>query len=521
MRRIERILIAIVCIVLAALFLYLAGYAMAYTSVIADKGYLSEPIVERADNLLISIAALLCGLLLLWLFGRVEHRIPLKAAVGAVIIWVLFCGIFWVCAARTEPRADAGYIATAAQRVIGNNFAELRRAGGYFNQHPYQVGFLMISETLQRIFGTGNYLAMQIFNVVCLAAAYGGVLCLSWRMSHSARLTRYTALMLILCIQPVLYCTFLYGNILSITCILWAACLMLKVVRGGKLWLFAPIGLLCGFAVLFKPNGWLPIIAMLIAAGLWLVSEKRWRMLPLLAALLIGPLLVTGVVRTVYETRAKADLSKGVPMTAYLAMGLQESSRAPGWYNEYVDRVYQSAGYDPDKASARAVRNIKMRLETFADDPAYAGEFFHEKMASQWNETTFEAIWISKTCRYDKKARLPFAQEVLNGTLRQPFENYMEGHIIVLYALFTAGLALFAAGLLKKDKPMDRAYGLGLAFLAITIFGAFLYHMIFEAKSQYLFVYLLLMIPIAASAASRLALPRRWIKQPAATVDPS
>lgn len=521
MRRTERILIAIVCMVLAALFLYITGYAMVYTSVIAEKGYISEPIVQRTDNLLISLAALLCGVLVLWLFGRIERRIPLKAAVCAVIVWVLFCGIFWVCAAQTQPRADASYIATAAQRVISNNFAALKRAGGYFNQHPYQVGFLMISETLQRIFGKENYLAMQIFNVVCLAVAYGGVLCLSWRMSHSARLTRYTALLLMLCIQPVLYCTFLYGNILSITCIIWAACLMLKVVCGGRLWLFAPIGLLCGFSVLFKPNGWLPVIAMLITAGLWLLSEKKWRVLPLLATLLCGPLLVTGVVRTVYETRANADLSKGVPMTAYLAMGLQESSRAPGWYNEYVDRVYQSADYDPDKASTRAVRNIKRRLEAFTDDPAYAGEFFHEKMVSQWNETTFEAIWISKTCRYDKKARLSFAQEVLNGTLRQPFEGYMEGYTIMLYALFTVGLALFAAGLLKKKKPMDRAYGFGMAFLAITIIGAFLYHMLFEAKSQYLFVYLLVMIPIAASAASRLELPRRREKQPDAIAGPS
>ena len=38
---------------------------------------------------------------------------------------------------------------------------------------------------------------------------------------------------------------------------------------------------------------------------------------------------------------------------------------------------------------------------------------------------------------------------------------------------------------------------------AVIVTGAFLYHMIFEAKSQYLFIYLFVMIPAAAWGLSR------------------
>jgi len=37
-----------------------------------------------------------------------------------------------------------------------------------------------------------------------------------------------------------------------------------------------------------------------------------------------------------------------------------------------------------------------------------------------------------------------------------------------------------------------------LLILPVTVLGGFLYHMIFEAKSQYIFVYAMYLIPLAA-----------------------
>ena len=218
-------------------------------------------------------------------------------------------------------------------------------------------------------------------------------------------------------------------------------------------------------------------------------------------------MLCTKTVEKAYSAASKADLTGGIPMTAYLAMGLQESSRAPGWYNEYVDRVYKATGYDPEKTSSRAKKNLRFRMNEFAEDPAYAVCFFHEKMVSQWNETTFEAIWISKTCPYEKKARSAFGSAALNGSLRDGLEKWMEGYTIALYALFSLTMGAFARKLLRRPKegeaPVPRPLGLGLSLCAVIVTGAFLYHMIFEAKSQYLFIYLFVMIPAAAWGLSR------------------
>lgn len=502
MKRTESVLVGLVCAVMALLFAYLCVYGSIFTSTIAEKHYTVETIVQVQDQPLFSLLGLLVACGILWLFSKVEGKIPLRAMVIFSLVWAALLGTLWVLAVRTEPRADAAEIVDAARQAMSRNYTELKRKDGYMNRHPYQLGFMAFSQLLQTIFGPKNYLALQLVNVAFLTLAYGGTLRLLWLMTKKARTVRYGALLLLLCLQPILYVTFLYGNMASIACTLWAMCCLCRLARDGGVWRLIPAGLLCGLSVMMKPNGWIPVIAMLIVTGLWFLSEKKWKLLPLLLLLAAGPLISTQTVKSSYSTASGADLSKGVPMTAYLAMGLQESNRAPGWYNEYVEQVYENANYDPEKTSERAKKNIRARLEEFAKDPAYTFQFFYEKMVSQWNETTFEAVWISRTCPYDEENRSYFGDVALNGHLRPVLEKWMDGYTLALYALFSLTMGAFARKLLRRPKegeePLPRPLGLGLSLCAVTVTGAFLYHMIFEAKSQYLFIYLFLMIPAAA-----------------------
>ena len=507
MKRTESVLVGLVCAALALLFAYLCGYGLLFTNIIEEKYYEAESIIRVQDNLLCSLLGLLAAGGILWRFSRLEKKIPMGVMVTLALVWVAALGTLWVLSVRTGPRADSESIVHAARQALTRNYTELRRKDGYFNEHPYQLGFMALCQLLQTVFGPKNYLAMQLANVVFLTLAYGGTLRLLWLMTKEARAVRFGALLLMLCLQPILYVTFIYGNMASIAWTLWAMCFLCRMARDGGTWRFLPAGLLCGLTVTMKPNGWIPVLAMLIVVGLWFLSEKKWKLLPLLLLLVAGPMLCTKTVEKAYSSVSKADLTGGIPMTAYLAMGLQESVRAPGWYNEYVERVYKNANYDPAVASDRAVQNIRSRLEKFVSAPHYALDFFHEKMVSQWNETTFEAIWISKTCPYDKKARSAFGSAALNGSLRDGLEKWMEGYTIALYALFSLAMGAFARKLLRRPKegetPVPRPLGLGLSLCAVIVIGAFLYHMIFEAKSQYLFIYLFVMIPAAAWGLSR------------------
>ena len=232
MKRTESLLVGLVCAVLALLFAYLCVYGSIFTSTIAEKHYTVETIVQVQDQPLFSLLGLLVACGILWLFSKVEGKIPLRAMVIFSLVWAALLGTLWVLAVRTEPRADAAEIVDAARQAMSRNYTELKRKDGYMNRHPYQLGFMAFSQLLQTIFGPKNYLALQLVNVAFLTLAYGGTLRLLWLMTKKARTVRYGALLLLLCLQPILYVTFLYGNMASIRTAKYAMDNFIPIVGG-------------------------------------------------------------------------------------------------------------------------------------------------------------------------------------------------------------------------------------------------------------------------------------------------
>ena len=103
--------------------------------------------------------------------------------------------------------------------------------------------------------------------------------------------------------------------------------------------------------------------------------------------------------------------------------------------------------------------------------------------------------------------RLSTVQRVIAGEATPRLQRHMDAFSILLYLGFAMGLLLWIFGKAAKERAWKESFALGV--LAVALFGGWLYHMLFEAKSQYLVIYLPMMVPFAALAlASRLRLPR-------------
>ena len=86
---------------------------------------------------------------------------------------------------------------------------------------------------------------------------------------------------------------------------------------------------------------------------------------------------------------------------------------------------------------------------------------------------------------------------LLSGGGSRALTLYMEGYTLTLYLGFAAGTALLAIGLLRR-KAWAWPHLYAPLALMVAVLGGFLYHMLFEAKSQYLMIYLPMMAPLAA-----------------------
>ena len=174
-------------------------------------------------------------------------------------------------------------------------------------------------------------------------------------------------------------------------------------------------------------------------------------------------------------------------MVSWLAMGMSEGHAAAGWYKEdNTVTAFKEYNGDVDKTARHAKQVIAERLGYFAKNPSEARAFFSEKFRSQWNEPSYDSIWLNQVfLSYSHKGGLYPVFCGWGEKLTFSFMNQQQ-QIIFLGALM---------GILALLKKRD----ILLCILPLIILGGFMYHLLFEAKSQYALPYFVLMLPLAAS----------------------
>lgn len=476
--------------------------SMASTSQLDPAHYLSERIVFIKDNLLLNLAVLLAVLAALAAARRLLRGILSSAdpryAAAALLFFVVLFGCVYVIAVKPEVCADARFVVHAGEDFAEGEYRSLKSWDEYyrryFSTYPFQLGLAQYFELLARILGPGHYRAYAMVNVFFLALGYAALLRITACVFHDRRILLVSIGLLALFLQPIFYCALLYGPIPSFALALWGMDFILRYIKRGRgLWCALLGALLIGLASTIKINALIYAIAAAILLLLDALGEKRIRSV-LIAVLVIcaAVILPKGAV-SLAEARGGMQLpDSGAPALNWLLIGLSESERAPGWYAE------QPYDYSEEKRaeSEKTMRiDLQKRLERFRTDPGYARTFFFQKIMSQWDEPTFQSIWVSRIKKLGETVGFP-ASAIYESSVDGGLFQYFRYQVQTLYAFFALGLAELLAA--KRYRAAELPSRLRTAALPLVLLGAFLYHALAEAKSQYVLLYLPLLLPYAA-----------------------
>ncbi len=477
------------------LFGFLTAASMISTAYFTPDSSYGERPEYRWDNIPLNLLflAAVVGILYIFYKKQIFEKISVKALAAVAVLFVIGMSLLWIQASHTYPEADQKAVSWVSCLMTQNNFLFFEH-GKYMQIYPNQLGLAAILETLYRLTGGEKWKAFMYLT----ALANGAVVYLLYRITdrlyHDQNVDRLVLLASMSCMQIVLYSTFLYGIMLGLAFALGAFYALLLFLDHGK-WRYAiSAGILIGISILVKNN----YSIFLVALGILLLYDavrksgegikKAGKSLTAIVILIGLTALLSKSLTVFYEFRSGIPIESGMPKSLWVAMGMQEGERAEGWYNEFNFDTYVNSDCDPVASDAIAKEAIAESLQHFQKDPAYAVRFYLRKTLSQWNEPTYEALWVNQFHSGDFST---IVQSIYEGKLYQFFSEYMNLFQLLVYGAVFAGLLMSRKG--------EKQWQLTKLFLTMVILGGFFFHTIWEAKSQYIFPYFVCMLPGAAA----------------------
>ncbi len=174
---------------------------------------------------------------------------------------------------------------------------------------------------------------------------------------------------------------------------------------------------------------------------------------------------------------------------AFIVMGLNDDYGYSGWHNFYGVNLFAECENDARLTTEYAKKDLKAYISLFGGNPEYMVDFFVRKMNAQWNAPMYQCI-VSNNHVVGTQGKL--ASSIYEkGYWYRLVNSYMKIFQMILYASILCLLIVRHKDWMSIDKYV----------LLIAVFGGFLFSLIWEAKTRYIFPYLLMMLPYMAVGA--------------------
>ena len=477
-----------ILLVFAAIMLVLAVFSLFFTADnIAVANRMSQQVKLVGDawptNLLMT-ALFLCGL---GIASRFLQRLGIwrcGIVMGAAFI---AAGLLWTLGVQMGQRADAQTVLDAAQQFAQGNYELLNE--DYFSVHSYQLGQCFPLEGLARLFpGADLNVLAQCINVG-LGTVTMVVLSVLTRAVFGYKKDVASCLLLYALYLPgIFFCGFVYG---VTPMVLLDSCAFLgvaKYVRTNKTVDAISCAIPAALALILKQNAIIPVLAIGICALLHKMKGKNGALLLFVAMAAVLGIALRQIVIAQYALRGGVAFREDISFLARFAMGMGESPIAPGWYNGYTEQFW-AAEHSSQQFSELVMRDIATRLTQMKNDPAMAAAFYGEKFLTQWLEPGYDILWLANVS--EKMGRF---NGIANLLLRDGFAPHrmLDGLLNVYQQAVYLLVFVGTLGAMRRESSKD------MTVIALTVMGGMLYHLLFEAKAQYAFPYLIYMMPLAA-----------------------
>lgn len=396
--------------------------------------------------------------------------------IGAYIIYFLSFRI----------RADAWITYTAGNAIRNGDFSRFAKTE-YLGYYPHQHGMVYYSYLLTNIIETSKILfsanMLEIIGINYFIYKINDTLFNSDKLKNL--LTIYLSFAFV---QQLIFITFPYNLIPGFFFMIIGLYFAIKFNQ-NKGYINLAFAILFLIISCFIRSNYI-IVVIAIFLYIWITNANKLNSLKFLIAFLIFNQIFSFSTKKFTENLTGYEVSSGAPKILWIAMGTDpENWRiGPGWYNGFNRAVIEETDYDFDKAGEIGKEKVKVNLRYYISNPKDLGEFFGIKFLTTWGEPTYESIWSGPHIKYEQENNSKILNSLFNeGPLYWIMYNYMKSIQFLIYAL-----ALYY--LINKKLFNDK-----LLVFIIYFLGGIAFHLMWETKSQYVYPYVILLIPVVSN----------------------
>ena len=416
--------------------------------------------------------------------------------ISAISIYII-ADILWTIFVRAPIVGDQVHVNSMGQlfyrgydeEIINSDTYAGIPLGEYIQAYNQQIPQAFLYSLFFRLIHIDEFGTPRALNVIAIIIILVAIYKIGNMISknHKVNKVRLMVLFLTFLSLPMLS-TFVYGDIPSLAFALLSVYYMMKFVDYNKLKYFTLATIFSMIAYMFRMNSLIFVIATVIYLLFNLFTKITSKTVKenIINALLIVIFIVVSIVpaqivNDYYINKYNLDKSKEYPNISYILMGMSESWRGNGWYNEDIG---EPALKNPESSKEEYAEKIKDRLTYFSQNMGYTFRFYTMKLASMWSENTYSAVRLNL---------LHESEDDYLNVIKEPLTFYQKALLILMCVCSIIVL-------IQNRKNLS----VNVIYLLLIFMGGFAFHIIWEAKSRYIIPYIVVLIPIASIEINKL-----------------
>ncbi len=390
---------------------------------------------------------------------------------------------------NTYSVSDQLHVYLAAKSLCEKNFS-VADYGYYFVAYPFQLGLAHVYAFLFTLFHSSAPQVVEYMQAISLGISFYTGFRITRELFGDSRLD----LLYLVCSLPFipmyLYTLFLYGESFGVCGAMLSIRFFLLFTRHRahasrrSIPFLALSALFLLFAVLVRSVLLIVGIALLIVQLLLSLQEHKVSPLLSVAAMLLIVLLGKDLILGLAEADAGLERGQGAPFSLWLVMGLQNNDMGPGYYNGYNVDTFTAFDYNARLSNEQGIKDLTALLSNHLQHPKDFALFLKDKGLYQWCEPSYASFTVTRFMTEPKEWIYQLYWSGAHDTAYQFLNHYQSAIYLLL-------LATFLYALRKKEKPIFLL--MGLPFI-----GGFLFSLIWEGKSRYVYPYVALITPCLA-----------------------